>query len=262
MKQPSHLERGFTLIELLTVIVIIAILASLLFPVFGRAQEKGNRTKCLSNLRQWGTAMTSYLSDNSGKFPEEGVVGAVLIINRTGAWFNVLAPYVGEVSLYNRLAGTPRQPMPRPKDNSLYTCPTVTMKDMLDYQATGGTLSDDYPFMSYSYNLWLDHATRAGEHGGRTGFGQLLRLSQVLKPAKFVVFGEISGIAGNCHAAFLHYRHDGGTSVNLGFADGHAANYLRSAIYVDQNEKDYKQTNRGGIIWDPEGIPPQTDPSF
>lgn len=260
MKRPAQGQKGFTLVELLTVIVIIAILIALLFPVLGRAQEKGNRTKCLSNLRQWGTAMTTYLSEHGGVFPKEGAAGAVLVRGEGEAWFNVLAPYVGELSISNRLAT--RQPMPRPKDNSLYTCPAVTMKDMLDYQAGGGTLRDDYPFMSYSYNLWLHHSTRAGEHGGRTGFGERLRLSQILKPAKFVVFGEVAGIAGNCHAAFLSYRHDGGTSVNLGFADGHAANHLKSAIYVDQNESDWKQRNKGGIIWDPEGDPPQTDPSF
>jgi prepilin-type N-terminal cleavage/methylation domain-containing protein/prepilin-type processing-associated H-X9-DG protein len=62
-------RRGFTLIELLVVIAIIAILASILFPVFSRAREKGRSASCLSNLRQFGTALQMYVSDNDECVP-------------------------------------------------------------------------------------------------------------------------------------------------------------------------------------------------
>ncbi|RYG67713.1 prepilin-type N-terminal cleavage/methylation domain-containing protein, partial [bacterium] len=39
----SGKRAGFTLIELLIVIAIIAILAAILFPVFGRARENARR---------------------------------------------------------------------------------------------------------------------------------------------------------------------------------------------------------------------------
>lgn len=62
-------RKGFTLIELLVVIAIIAILAALLFPVAVGARERGRQAKCISNLKQLGTALQQYMDDNSGRVP-------------------------------------------------------------------------------------------------------------------------------------------------------------------------------------------------
>jgi prepilin-type N-terminal cleavage/methylation domain-containing protein/prepilin-type processing-associated H-X9-DG protein len=63
-------KRGFTLIELLVVIAVIAILASILFPVFAKAQAKAKSTACLANIRQLTTAMIMYAQDNRGMYPK------------------------------------------------------------------------------------------------------------------------------------------------------------------------------------------------
>ena len=55
--------------EALVVIAIIAILAALLFPVLGRVKERGQKTACLSNLRQCGIGLETYGGDNHDFYP-------------------------------------------------------------------------------------------------------------------------------------------------------------------------------------------------
>src|SRR5579862_8164495 len=56
-------RHAFTLIELLIIIAILAILASVLAPVFAEAREQVRSYMCLSNLRQIGMATMLYQQD-------------------------------------------------------------------------------------------------------------------------------------------------------------------------------------------------------
>ena len=63
------MRRRFTLIELLVVVAIIAILASMLLPVLGRAREMGRMSLCMSNEKQMGIGLTLYLDEHDDVQP-------------------------------------------------------------------------------------------------------------------------------------------------------------------------------------------------
>jgi prepilin-type N-terminal cleavage/methylation domain-containing protein len=62
-------RKGFTLIELLVVIAIIGILASMLLPALAKAKTRANRAKCVSNIKQVGSAFKAFAADNDNRYP-------------------------------------------------------------------------------------------------------------------------------------------------------------------------------------------------
>jgi prepilin-type N-terminal cleavage/methylation domain-containing protein/prepilin-type processing-associated H-X9-DG protein len=100
---------AFTLIELLVVIAIIAILAAILFPVFGRARENARRSSCQSNLKQIGLGIMQYVQDYDEKYPYNNQDGPDILGNNWGwygTWMYTTYPYV--------------------KSAQIYTCPSAT----------------------------------------------------------------------------------------------------------------------------------------
>jgi len=74
------------------VIAIISILASILFPVFARAREKGRQTACVSNLRQITVAIAMYAQD----YDEILTPGQL----DTQMWHDLVYPYTHNRQIY------------------------------------------------------------------------------------------------------------------------------------------------------------------
>jgi prepilin-type N-terminal cleavage/methylation domain-containing protein len=132
------MKQAFTLIELLIVIVILAVLAGILFPVLARAREAAHRVGCMSNFKQFGVAFVLYANDhddvliNPSDYDKDG----------TGSGEQALDPYVPE--------------QPGQTKASVYLCPSDTN---VYYQTTllGGPSNftwKGYP-TTYGMNVFL-----------------------------------------------------------------------------------------------------------
>ncbi|RZL00741.1 MAG: DUF1559 domain-containing protein [Pedobacter sp.] len=88
-KSQCRNKRGFTLIELLVVIAIIAILAAILFPVFGRARENARRSSCQGNLKQIALGIAQYTQDYDERYPY-----ATVNATHVAGWSNIIQSYV------------------------------------------------------------------------------------------------------------------------------------------------------------------------
>ncbi|MBM3457341.1 MAG: DUF1559 domain-containing protein [Armatimonadetes bacterium] len=60
---------GFTRLELICVVAVIAVLASILFPVFAATRERARSFACRMHLHQLGIALHLYARDYDGRFP-------------------------------------------------------------------------------------------------------------------------------------------------------------------------------------------------
>ena len=85
-------KRAFTLVELLVVIAIIGMLIALLLPAVQAAREAARRMQCSNHLKQWGLAVHTFASAQSG-IPPAGVFANMKSI------FPILFPYIEQASL-------------------------------------------------------------------------------------------------------------------------------------------------------------------
>jgi prepilin-type N-terminal cleavage/methylation domain-containing protein/prepilin-type processing-associated H-X9-DG protein len=229
----SRVRKGFTLIELLVVIAIIAILAAILFPVFGRARENARRSSCQSNLKQIGIAVMQYTQDFDETMPRWG--DAVTDNNYVA---NIIDPYI-------KVQGASVSNNTNAK-NAVWRCPSS--------QGQSGQNTDTVRANSYGYNYIMLGATSTSTTGFLGVHNSPARLASLQAPAETICFAESSdtvvrspyhtwnfGVgsqiaarhfadAANTPATINNRLWDPQGQVNVLWADGHVKTSKRSLL--------------------------------
>jgi hypothetical protein len=141
-RRDKALHQGFTLIELLVVIAIIAILAAILFPVFAQAKLAAKKTSDLSNMKQIGTSLMIYLSDNDDYFPLASFDSVPFVQADSYRWSSVqcIGPYVKNLQIFT----TPGDPNSFSLPTSMVLNPTTRKAQAANNSYMANAMSTAY----------------------------------------------------------------------------------------------------------------------
>jgi prepilin-type N-terminal cleavage/methylation domain-containing protein len=231
VKRSLKATNGFSLIELLVVLAVMALLGALLLAALSRAKSKGQRTTCMSNLRQINLGVRMYSDDSNDAAPSPGAA-AVTSTNLTPLYTSYKALMKHYVGLKGASSAQER----------LFACPAdgfypnwVFPDAVPPFHFVHKSIHEEssFDFSSYLFNGG-DNSTRKLNTNSFTFPGLSgVRLSAVKHPSRTVLVMEFSAIAPwSWHEPSCHgLAHADGTLYNdsrnaVSFVDGHVS-YLK-----------------------------------
>ncbi len=244
-------KSGFTLIELLVVIAIIAILAAILFPVFGRARENARRANGINNVKQIGIGFMQYLQDYDDRFPgtvterqatDASRFGGVADTEVARAPFSIrqkLQPYVKSIQIFRSPSAAKEWPTP----------------------GAGQWFTTDYGFQLNESKFSSGFGQQAWYAANPDfGFNEDTTTSSIDQAAQFIITADAARGDGDPSRGGLYpmgVEYPGGPTENVtqarpwkrhfdgvifGFADGHEKWLKPTATWTNINRNYWRRT--------------------
>ena len=225
---PRPFERAFTLIELLVVVATIGILAALFVPAFNRTLERARATSDLSNLRQIGVLIQTYLNDKDGILP---------VINAAPGIGTTLSPVI-----YPKYVATKKvfqSPFDKRAASETDRAPVSYGINANMYTASPGIAGNTAKVVSPSSTILM-----APKYNGNPAFAA--SWTSVAAAAPFVQNLVPGGGAGMTTGP-----QQNGRQINVLFCDLHAATITFGPATTPGTFQDFTTDPLGKKLWDP-----------